>query len=97
MPNSSRSDDEYVRELNEAYNHFFFHYTGTPLLVVETSQFDLSWGDEALATWNARSGTWARARATTCRAPESAPLERPNEVSRRFLPLNSTRRWYMLQ
>jgi deoxyadenosine/deoxycytidine kinase len=41
-------DDEYVRELNEAYNHFFFHYDATPLLVVETSQFDLSWGDEAL-------------------------------------------------
>jgi deoxyguanosine kinase len=41
--------DEYVRELNEAYNHFFFHYNATPLLVVETSHFDLSWGDEALA------------------------------------------------
>jgi deoxyadenosine/deoxycytidine kinase len=41
-------DDEYVRELNEAYNHFFFHYNATPLLVVETSQFDLTWGDEAL-------------------------------------------------
>lgn len=40
--------DDYVRELNEAYNHFFFHYNATPLLVVETSQFDLSWGDEAL-------------------------------------------------
>jgi deoxyguanosine kinase len=40
--------DEYIRELNEAYNHFFFHYNATPLLVVETSQFDLSWGDEAL-------------------------------------------------
>jgi deoxyguanosine kinase len=40
--------DEYVRELNEAYNHFFFHYTATPLLVVETSQFDLSWGEDAL-------------------------------------------------
>ncbi len=38
-----------MRELNEAYNHFFFHYTATPLLVVETSQFDLSWGEEALA------------------------------------------------
>ena len=37
-------EDEYVRELNEAYNHFFFHYNATPLLVVETSQFDLSWG-----------------------------------------------------
>ena len=41
--------DEYVRELNEAYNHYFFHYTTTPLLVVETSQVDLSWGEEALA------------------------------------------------
>ena len=40
--------EEYVRELNEAYQHFFFHYTSTPLLVVETSQFDLTWGDEAL-------------------------------------------------
>lgn len=40
--------DEYLAEVNEAYNHFFFHYTATPLLVVETSQFDLSWGDEAL-------------------------------------------------
>ena len=38
-----------MRELNEAYNHFFFHYTATPLLVVETSQFDLSWGEDALA------------------------------------------------
>jgi len=40
--------DDYLSEVNEAYNHFFFHYTATPLLVVETSQFDLSWGDEAL-------------------------------------------------
>ena len=39
--------DEYIRELNEAYNHFFFHYNATPLLVVETSQFDLS-GEEAV-------------------------------------------------
>jgi deoxyadenosine/deoxycytidine kinase len=42
-------DDDYIRELNEAYNHFFFHYSATPLLVVETSQMDLSWGDEAIA------------------------------------------------
>ena len=42
-------DDEYVRELNEAYNHFFFHYTSTPLLVVETSEVDLKWGDDAVA------------------------------------------------
>lgn len=41
--------EEYLLELNEAYTHFFFHYNATPLLVVETSQFDLSWGEEALA------------------------------------------------
>jgi deoxyguanosine kinase len=47
-PDAAVLGDDYVRELNEAYNHFFFHYNATPLLVVETSQFDLSWGDEAL-------------------------------------------------
>jgi deoxyguanosine kinase len=41
--------DDYVRELNEAYNHFFFHYAVSPLLVVETSQLDLTWGDTAVA------------------------------------------------
>jgi deoxyadenosine/deoxycytidine kinase len=41
-------DAEYVRELNEAYQHFFFHYSATPLLVVETSQFDLHPRDEAV-------------------------------------------------
>ena len=48
-PDLPRLDDDYIKELNEAYNHFFFHYNATPLLVVETSQFDLSWGDEAVA------------------------------------------------
>ncbi len=38
----------YLLELNEAYNHFFFHYTATPLLVVETSQVDVGWGDDAV-------------------------------------------------
>jgi len=40
--------EEYVRELNEAYQHFFFHYTSTPLLVVETSEFDPESDDQAL-------------------------------------------------
>jgi deoxyadenosine/deoxycytidine kinase len=43
-----RPDAEYLRELNEAYQHYFFHYTSTPLLVVETSQFDPEHDDEAL-------------------------------------------------
>jgi deoxyadenosine/deoxycytidine kinase len=41
-------DADYVRELNEAYQHFFFHYAATPLLVVETSQFDAHARDEAV-------------------------------------------------
>jgi deoxyadenosine/deoxycytidine kinase len=41
-------DAQYLRELNEAYHHFFFHYSATPLLVVETSQLDLHAKDEAV-------------------------------------------------
>ena len=41
-------DANYVRELNEAYQHYFFHYTATPLLVVETSEFEPEHSDEAL-------------------------------------------------
>ncbi len=33
-------DRDYIRQLNEAYNHFFFHYTETPLLVVDTNAID---------------------------------------------------------
>ena len=47
-PDAVLPGDEYVGELNEAYNHFFFHYNATPLLVIETSQFDATWGDAAL-------------------------------------------------
>lgn len=45
---TSGLSDDYLRELTEAYNHFFFHYTATPLLVVETSGIDTGWGDEAV-------------------------------------------------
>ncbi len=41
-------DETYVREVNEAYQHYFFHYTATPLLVVETSQFGRELTDEAV-------------------------------------------------
>ena len=39
-------DPEYLRELNEAYHHFFFHYNATPLLVLETSEFDAQASEE---------------------------------------------------
>jgi len=41
-------ETNYIRELNEAYQHFFFHYSTTPLLVVETSQVDLAASDGAV-------------------------------------------------
>jgi deoxyadenosine/deoxycytidine kinase len=34
-------DVEYIKALNEAYNHYFFHYAKTPLLVVNTDRIDL--------------------------------------------------------
>jgi deoxyguanosine kinase len=46
--NGFEPDADYMKELNEAYHHFFFHYDATPLLVVETSQFDTDVSDEAL-------------------------------------------------
>jgi deoxyguanosine kinase len=33
-------DPEYIQTLNEAYNYFFFHYTQTPLLVVNCNELD---------------------------------------------------------
>ena len=44
----AQPSEEYLAELNEAYNHFFFHYSATPLLVVEASHLDLTWGDAAV-------------------------------------------------
>jgi deoxyadenosine/deoxycytidine kinase len=41
-------DENYLRELNEAYQHFFFHYSATSLLVVETSHVDLHASEDAL-------------------------------------------------
>ena len=33
-------DPEYIDALNSAYNHFFFHYDKTPLLVINTDELD---------------------------------------------------------
>lgn len=33
-------DRAYLEDVNAAYNHFFFHYSATPLLVVNTSEID---------------------------------------------------------
>jgi deoxyguanosine kinase len=39
---------DYIRQLNEAYNSFFFHYKETPLLVVNTSEIDFVHKEEDL-------------------------------------------------
>lgn len=39
------AEEENIAELNDAFNHFFFHYASAPLLVVETSSLDLEWQD----------------------------------------------------
>jgi deoxyadenosine/deoxycytidine kinase len=37
---------EYLETLSEAYNHFFFHYDETPLLIVNTNEMDLVGNEE---------------------------------------------------
>lgn len=32
--------EEYIRELNEAYNYFFFRYKASPLLIVKSTEID---------------------------------------------------------
>jgi deoxyadenosine/deoxycytidine kinase len=39
-PYEKEMDRDYIRQLNEAYNHFFFHYVEAPLLVVNTNAID---------------------------------------------------------
>ncbi len=39
-PYEKEMDRRYLEELNAAYAHFFFHYTASPLLVVNTSEID---------------------------------------------------------
>jgi deoxyguanosine kinase len=53
---------EYLEELNAAYTHFFFHYTASPLLVVNTSDIDFvnrpgDFDDLVKAVRDARAGT----------------------------------------
>jgi deoxyguanosine kinase len=40
-PEETSLSEEYLAEVNRAYNHFFFHYAATPLLVVNTADVDL--------------------------------------------------------
>ena len=44
-PEESQLSEEYLAEVNRAYNHYFFHYTQTPLLVVNTADVDFARSD----------------------------------------------------
>ncbi len=41
---------DYLAELNQAYNYYFFHYQETPLMVVNTSEIDFVHRDADLMT-----------------------------------------------
>jgi len=47
-PEEEALSEDYLAEVNRAYNHFFFHYTRTPLLVVNTAEVDFAHSDEDL-------------------------------------------------
>lgn len=47
-PEEAAISEDYLAEVNRAYNHFFFHYTRTPLLVVNTAEVDFVHRDEDL-------------------------------------------------
>lgn len=39
-PEEERLSEEYLAEVSRAYSHYFFHYSQTPLLVVNTTDLD---------------------------------------------------------
>jgi deoxyadenosine/deoxycytidine kinase len=45
-PEESQISEEYLAEVNRAYNHYFFHYSATPLLVVNTEGVDFARSEE---------------------------------------------------
>jgi deoxyadenosine/deoxycytidine kinase len=48
-PEESQLSEEYLAEVNRAYNHYFFHYSATPLLVVNTEGADFARSDDDVA------------------------------------------------
>jgi deoxyguanosine kinase len=41
-PQERAVSEEYLAEVNRAYNHYFFHYSSTPLLVVNTEDVNFA-------------------------------------------------------
>jgi deoxyadenosine/deoxycytidine kinase len=47
-PEEAHLSEDYLAEVNRAYNHYFFHYTQTPLLVVNTAEVNFAKSDQDL-------------------------------------------------
>jgi len=45
-PEEAHLSEDYLAEVNRAYNHYFFHYTQTPLLVVNTADVNFAKSDQ---------------------------------------------------
>ena len=39
-PMEKNMSEAYIKDLNDAYNYFFFHYRGAPLLIVNATEID---------------------------------------------------------
>jgi len=39
-PYEAEISETYINEVNKAYNYYFFHYSATPLLVIDTTDID---------------------------------------------------------
>jgi deoxyguanosine kinase len=48
IPYEKNISEEYLNELMAAYDHFFFRYTQTPLLIIKTSEIDFVHNEEDL-------------------------------------------------
>ena len=47
-PEEAHLSEDYLAEVNRAYNHYFFHYSQSPLLVVNTADVDFARSDQDL-------------------------------------------------
>jgi deoxyadenosine/deoxycytidine kinase len=66
---------QYLEELNQAYNYFFFHYSATPLLVINTNVIDFVQNPVDLDDLATRSCAPSAAPSTTRRRDRSARNE----------------------
>jgi len=88
-PDERSISDDYIEEVAKAYDHFFFHYSASDLLVVNTSDIDFVDRHEDLQELLPGSPSPSRARSISCRwARRKQPARRLQEV---FVPTSGPR------